>query len=278
MNFVSLSVVTYQTSLADLDKVYNSICKSATKWLLYVVDNSPIDILKSFAEKDARIIYIFNDANLGFGAAHNIAIQKAMIACSRFHFVVNPDIYFDGDIITPMVEYLEKKPEIGMMMPQVLYPNGSMQYLPKLLPNPVWILRRKLPMFKTVSDRFIRKYELRDAGKGVIYNAPILSGCFTLLNLAALKDVGGYDEKFFMYFEDWDLSRRMNQKYKTLYFPLVSVYHGYEGGANKSLKLFKVWVKSAWHYFQKWGWLFDNERNQINKKTLAQFKQDQQIF
>jgi GT2 family glycosyltransferase len=272
MNFVTLSVVTYNTSLADIGKVYESICKSMIPWQLYVVDNSPFDTLRQFSEKDARIKYIFNNANIGFGAAHNIAINLAINSGSIFHFVVNPDIYFDGDIITPMVRHMQQNQGVGMMMPQVRYPDGSMQYLPKLLPSPVWILRRKLKIFKVVSDRFIRKYEMRDAEKGIIYNAPVLSGCFTLLNLDALKEVGGYDEKFFLYFEDWDLSRRMNLRYQTLYFPLVSVYHGYQGGANKSLKLFGVWLKSAWHYFKKWGWLFDNDRAQINKQTLAQFK------
>ena len=79
-------------------------------------------------------------------------------------------------------------------------------------------------------------------------------------------------DKFFMYFEDWDLSRRMHKKYKTIYYPLVSVYHGYESGANKSFKLFIIFLRSAFIYFNKWGWFFDKERKQFNKATLAQFK------
>ena len=74
-----------------------------------------------------------------------------------------------------------------------------------------------------------------------------------------------------MYFEDWDLSRRMHRHYKTLYFPKVSVYQGYDSGANKNLKLFKIFIKSAMHYFNKWGWFFDKERESMNKKALSQF-------
>src|SRR5690606_34561810 len=107
-----------------------------------------------------------------------------------------------------------------------------------------WIFRRKFKKPKKSYRKFLDKYELRDAPEESIYNAPILSGCFTLLNLEAIKEVGMYDDKFFMYFEDFDLSRRMHQKYKTIYFPEVSVYHGYEGGANKSFKLFKIFLKS----------------------------------
>jgi GT2 family glycosyltransferase len=91
------------------------------------------------------------------------------------------------------------------------------------------------------------------------------------MRINAIKEVGFYDDKFFMYFEDWDLSRRINQKYKTLYYPLVSVYHGYDSGANKSFKLFKIFVKSAVYYFNKWGWFFDKQRKEINKETLQKF-------
>jgi hypothetical protein len=81
-----------------------------------------------------------------------------------------------------------------------------------------------------------------------------------------------YDDAYFMYFEDWDLSRRIHSRYKTIYFPKVSVYHGYESGANKSSKLFKIFVNSAITYFNKWGWLFDSEREKINNDALSQFK------
>ena len=67
-----------------------------------------------------------------------------------------------------------------------------------------------------------------------------------------------------MYFEDWDLSRRIHKKYKTIYFPEASLYHHYNSGANKRFKLFLVFIKSAITYFNKWGWFFDSEK-QINK-------------
>jgi hypothetical protein len=163
-------------------------------------------------------------------------------------------------------------PQIGMMMPQILNLDGSVQNLPKLFPSPFSILLRKLKRPKMYYQQFIDKYELRFVDEDKIYNAPILSGCFTLLNLKAIQKIGMYDDKFFMYFEDWDLSRRMHVKYKTIYFPKVSIYHGYESGANKSSKLFKIFIKSAITYFNKWGWFFDNERRVINKNALSQFK------
>ena len=131
---------------------------------------------------------------------------------------------------------------------------------------------RKFKKPKFYYEKFINNYELRKVKKDVIYNAPILSGCFTLFRMSAVKEVGVYDDRFFMYFEDWDLSRRMHQKYETVYFPKVSAFHGYESGANKNKFLFKVFVTSARKYFNKWGWFTDPYRASVNKQTLNQFK------
>jgi len=265
------SVVLYNNDSKVLKKAIESLLAATSDMSLFLIDNSKEDSLRTIIN-DIRVTYIHNPSNPGFGAAHNIAINLAIEAGSKYHFVVNPDIYFSGDVITPMVKYMEQNVQAGMLMPQILNTDGSIQYLPKLLPNPTTILFRKLKTPKKLYEKFINNYELRKVPDDLIYEAPIISGCFTLLRLDAIKEIGGYDDNFFMYFEDWDLSRRMHERYQTVYFPLVSVYHEYYSGANKSLKLFKIYLKSAYCYFNKWGWLFDNKRKMINKKSLAQFK------
>lgn len=272
MSEITASIVLYQTDSLLLKKTIDSIFNTDISVRLYLIDNSPTDILKKDLN-DFRIRYIHNPSNPGFGASHNIAIQKAIESGSNYHFIVNPDIYFKEDVISPMVRYMMNDSNIGMMMPKILNLDGTVQNLPKLLPNPFSILWRKVKKPTKAYKKFIDRYELRKVSENTIYNAPILSGCFTLVNLATIKKVGGYDDRFFMYFEDWDLSRRMHQHYKTIYFPLVSVYHGYESGANKSKKLFKIFVNSAITYFNKWGWFFDSERKKINKEALEQFKE-----
>lgn len=270
---VNLSIVTYNTNLEDLEKLIKSFRTFIrTKYKIFIIDNSKSNSLEGFCKEFDFIEYIHNPSNPGFGAAHNIAIQESINEGSKYHFIVNPDIYFSEDVISPMVKFMKDNPNVGMLMPQILNEDGSIQNLPKLLPSPFSILLRKLKKPNFLYKSFIEKYELRNVPNDQVYEAPILSGCFTLLNLGAIKEIGSYDDRFFMYFEDWDLSRRMNQKYKTIYFPKVSVYHGYESGANKSKKLFKIFLQSAIYYFNKWGWFFDSERNKVNKKTLAQFK------
>ncbi|WP_016991091.1 glycosyltransferase family 2 protein [Flavobacterium sp. ACAM 123] len=265
---VSASIVLYKSDLSEIVKLVKCLRDINS---LMIVDNSPTDELSTLVSF-SNVQYIHNPCNPGFGAAHNVAILKAIEMGSKYHFIVNPDVYFEGEVIIPMVTYMALDPQIGMMMPQILNLDGSVQNLPKLFPSPFSILLRKLKRPKMYYQQFIDKYELRFVDEDKIYNAPILSGCFTLLNLKAIQKIGMYDDKFFMYFEDWDLSRRMHVKYKTIYFPKVSIYHGYESGANKSSKLFKIFIKSAITYFNKWGWFFDNERRVINKNALSQFK------
>lgn len=267
---ITASIVLYETKSLDIKDLLDFIISNYAQLSLTVIDNSKENKIEEYISTNFNVKYIHNPSNPGFGASHNIALRDAIASGSKFHFIINPDIKIDSDIFTPMLTYLEQNPDVGMMMPKILNNDGSIQHLPKLLPNPAWILRRKFKKASLNYQEFINKYELRDYSKDNILNVPILSGCFTLLRMEAIKNIGMYDDFFFMYFEDFDLSRRMHQKYKTIYFPEVSVYHGYEGGANKSFKLFKVFIKSMISYFNKWGWFFDKDRQLINKIALEQ--------
>lgn len=270
---ITASIVIYKTSVVELEAVLNSVINSSIN-TVYLIDNSPLNAsLKQYATYSKKIVYVSNPTNPGFGAAHNIAIKRSIELNNLFHFIINPDVVFNGEIIELMIKYMLEHKDVGMLMPKILYPNGNMQYLPKLLPSPFDLIFRKIKRPKRIYQQFIRRYEFRDTENNKVYNVPIISGCFSLLNLAILKEVGAYDERFFMYFEDFDLSRRIHEKYETLYFPFVSVFHRYDGGANKKWKLFWVFINSAIKYFNKWGWFFDIKRRKINEKALTELYQ-----
>lgn len=268
---ISGSIVLFNNDEQVLKQCIDSFLNTKLSVKLFLIDNSPLLNLKHITNDD-RVVYFHNPSNPGFGSAHNIAIQMAINEGAKHHFIVNPDICFEGDVISTMISYIENDETIGMMMPQILNFDETAQNLPKLLPSPLSVLWRKIKKPSKAYEKFINEYELRKVPSDMVYNAPVLSGCFTLLNLNAIKEVGMYDDHFFMYFEDWDLSRRMHQRYKTIYFPAVSVYHGYDSGANKSFRLFKIFMNSAVTYFNKWGWFFDSDRKKINKRALSQFK------
>ena len=120
-----------------------------------------------------------------------------------------------------------------------------------------------------------KRYELAHSKYKHIMNVPCLSGCFMFLRMSTLKETGLFDERYFMYAEDFDLTRRIHRKYKTLFFPQVSIYHKFSRGSHRSLRLFFAHTTSMVRYFFKYGWFYDNERRHFNHRILEEIKQMQ---
>lgn len=261
---LSLSIVLYNHSYQIISGLVENVLQIPAQIKLFIIDNSESDKISNHI-KDSRIEYIFNNKNLGYGKAHNKALA---IAVSEFdyHLVLNPDIEFEPGSIIKMLEYLEKNLNIGLLMPKVLYEDKQIQYLCKMLPTPFdLIMRRFIPGFlKSIFENRLQQYELKHKNYDQVMEVPNLSGCFMLMRCSALKSVGFFDERFFMYLEDTDLSRRINEYYKTIYYPEVSIIHHFEKGSYKSFKLLKYHILSAFKYFGKYGWYFDTVRDTIN--------------
>lgn len=272
MTTLNSSIVLYHNDKTQLTKAVKSFLNTELKVKLFLVDNSKNDNLKEFAKLDDRIIYIFNNANLGYGKAHNIAIQKSIEEKTPCHLVLNPDIYFEKGVLEELFTKMQSDENIGNVIPKVLYPNGQIQYLCKLLPNPIDLIFRRFLPFKKLKEKLNQKYELQFTNYDKEMNPPILSGCFMFLRTSALKEVGMFDENIFMYMEDFDLNRRIHTKYKTLFYPQVCITHEYAKESYKNKKLLFYHIKSAIYYFNKYGWLFDKERRKMNKNFLKDFR------
>jgi glycosyltransferase, family 2 len=272
---LSASIVLYQTDLTPLKKVIDSYfaCKSEALQL-FLVDNSPTDVLKSVVTMypDKEIHYIFNNENMGYGKAHNIAIKKSMEQGLPYHIVLNPDVVIQEGALEKLTLYMNEHPEVGNIMPKIIYPDGQLQYLCKLLPSPIDLIFRRFIPFKKWRDKINQKYELHSFRYDKKINIPNLSGCFMFLRTEALEKVGLFDENIFMYLEDIDLNRRIHRAYKTIFFPEAVVVHEYQKASYKNIKLLKVHIKSAIYYFNKYGWFFDKERKIINAQTLQEIE------
>ncbi len=271
---LSISIVLYHNNIEQIERAIKSILNSSLNIKIYLVDNSSNNNLKKLEIIDKTIEYIYNNANLGFGKAHNIAIRRSIQGNVPYHLVLNPDVYFERGILEELYSYMEKNKNIGNIMPKVLYPDGSIQYLCKLLPTPMDLIFRRFIPFKNWKEKRNYFYELRFSGYDKIMNVPNLSGCFMFLRTSVLKELGLFDENFFMYLEDTDLNRRIHKKYKTVFYPQVSIYHEFAKESYKSKKLLKYHIQSAIYYFNKWGWFFDKERDEFNKKTLKDLKRN----
>lgn len=273
MTDLSASIVLYRTPEPLLRKAVDSFLGSDLDVRLYLVDNSPDDRLRGVAGDDARISYIFNNANIGFGAGHNVALRAALDSRTGYHLVLNPDVSFDPAILPEILQYLRDNPDIGNLMPRVLYADGTDQRLCKLLPTPFNIFsRRVIPTRLRRAIGVNRNYELHFWSGRQVADIPCLSGCIMFLNMTALRDIGLFDEKMFMYLEDYDLNRRILRKYRTVFYPRVSVRHDYNRESFRSTRLLVAHTRSALYYFTKWGWLFDRFRAEVNRRALADLR------
>jgi len=264
---VSSSIVLYHTSKSNILKLLDCVEQSCID-IVYVIDNSYDDRFRFFEKQSKKIRYIHNK-NLGYGASHNIALNEAIDEGSQFHLILNPDIRFSPDIIQKLVLYMQENDNVVYVLPKVIYPDGTIQYLCKLLPTPFdLIFRRFIPNMK-FAQKMNEKYVLQNSGYKKIINPPCLSGCFMFLRMSTIKENNlFFDERFFMYCEDFDFIRRLHRVGKTIFFPYLSIIHDHEKESYKSKKMMIEHIKSAIKYFNKWGWFFDRERMQMNKMIL----------
>lgn len=267
---ITASIVLYHTDPEDVKKVIESYSPSFER-LLFLIDNGEqsTDIYNNIE----YVTYIYHGKNDGYGTGHNIGIKKAFELRSKYHIVLNPDLVFDSSVIDTLTSYADSHGDVVYMLPKVLYPNGALQYLCKLLPTPMdLIVRRFLPSFlvKKSNDR----YCLKKSGYNRIINPPCLSGCFMFMRTSVLKEYNLlFDESFFMYCEDFDLMRRLHRYGKTIFYPYVQIIHNHSQESYKTKKMLIVHITSAFRYFNKWGWFKDDERKQMNQKILKEIKQ-----
>lgn len=263
---IRASIVAYLTDSDELAKCVASLRGDGVECIT-VVDNSPDTSLSAVCRR-LGIDYVHSGSNVGYGAGHNIDLRRSLELDADYHLVINSDVYFEPGVIGPIVEKMESDPNIGLLSPRMVYPGGRLQYNVRLLPTPLdLILRRFLPHGLCSKRR--RHYLLADWHHNDEAVLPFHQGSFLFLRVKALKKCGLFDERYFMYCEDIDFSRRMHRLYTTLYYPKVSIVHIHRAASYKSKKMMLTHLISAVRYFNKWGWIADGERREINRREIS---------
>lgn len=281
---ITASIVTYNNNLLDLEGILRSLLISPVQ-KLWIIDHSDTSIgledeLREYKRRDDvylqhagrgfQLEYI-KEVNTGYGRGHNVALRLAIEEGSRYHLVVNPDVWFGSEVIPALWRLMEEDESIAHVMPKVLFLNGSVQRLAKLLPTPLDLFCRFFLPGKLIAKRNDR-FELKHSGYDKEMNVPFLSGCFMFLRVSALKEEGLFDERFFMYMEDVDITRRLHAKYKTMFFPSVSIYHRFSRLSYHKWSLSVQHMISVVKYFNKWGWIYDSGRRRFNKTLQKELK------
>ncbi len=249
---LSISLVLYNNEESDITRLVKSIGLISSNFDLYIVDNSDDDRLRKYFLSRENFQYLKLEDNEGFAKGHNRILRKIKDKY-KYHLIINPDVYFNSDVVRPIIAYLEHDLDTMQIVPKILNEDQSIQFTYKYEPRPFDLFaRRFLPnnWFASRKENLSKKISLN----GEVTEIPIMSGCFMFFRTEILHEIGYLDERFFLYMEDIDFSKRISSRYKSVYFPEVSIIHRHTQGSYNSRYLMHRHMASAIKYYNKHGW------------------------
>lgn len=248
---ISITIVAYNNQ-ADVRDAVRSIMEHTNGRLskkIYIVDNSTeANQLSSLAEEYEDVVYQRPGGNLGFGGGHNYVLPELD---SQYHAIVNPDILLTEDSFFVLLSFL-KQSQAGMAVPRLLDEQGNLQA----------VYRRDLTVFDMAVRMFLPSHfckrqhyhTMQDMDYGKPFPVPFAQGSFLVIRTELFRELGGFDERYFMYMEDADLCKRVNDVSSLWYCPDTAVIHKWERGSHKDMRLLRIHISSMFRYFCKWGW------------------------
>lgn len=256
MNPTIISIVTHNS--AD---IFQTLDQFATflpdeHYQLVIYDNHSNPEYLARLKEYPFIKLTATEENHGFGYGHN---QIFLSSSQQIGIICNPDILVTKEVLDEMVRLLQTDNSLAGVSPKVLNSDGTTQHLIRNKLTIFDYFLRFIP-FKSIKNLFnnrLSTYECRDLPDNQYSYVRMSSGCFLVFDIDKFKEINGFDERFFMYFEDNDLCLRFEENgYKILYSPFETVIHLYGKGAHRSIKLFIIFLKSMIRFFNKWGWRF----------------------
>jgi GT2 family glycosyltransferase len=273
---LTVSIVTYRPDLVLLDRTLRTLAVSLVAAReqelmraanVVLIDNtgtraSAAAVVRLardiFRDADVTMNYLHGHANIGYGAAHNLVMHGGN---THYHLVLNPDVELAPDALPIAFRFLGEHAEIGALAPASRRVDGTREYVCKRYPTVFDLaLRGFAPhALRQLFRKRLDHYEMRDlvdrvAADETISPIPAMSGSFMFVRRKAIEATGGFDPRFFLYFEDFDWSVRLNRVTRTVYVPAVKIVHHGGGAAKKAPRHIGYFVRSAARFFNKHGW------------------------
>jgi len=263
---LSISIVIYALDRAVLTNTIQSIAVAAQSLpsdlsidQLSLIDNGDnkkeIDsIIKDFVGSSLAIEYIATERNLGYGRAHNIAITNST---SKYHLILNPDVIVSPLSLYNGLQYFEKNECAVALSPAAVDGDDNTQYLAKEYPSLFILLLRALDN-KALNNRFrklLNEYENNEiVQNNKATEVDIISGCFMLCRTRSLQEIGGFDNRYFLYFEDFALSIELQKFGKVMYLPEMRIVHFGGNSSKKGIRHIGLFILSMLKFFNRYGW------------------------
>lgn len=251
---VSIVIVNYNVK-AYLANLLDSIKKGSTglNVQVIVIDNASIDGSIDYVEKrHPENIYIRNKKNLGFGRANNQSID---LIDSPYTLLLNPDTIIQENTLSTLIEFMNSNRKVGLATCRLLnadgsYSNDAIRNVPNLWSALMRILgiTELFPNSKFAGSYFLAKEDPKE-----VIDVPVISGSFMFIRSELFKQLNGFDDRFFMYFEDTDLCFRVKEAgYEIKYVPNTSIIH-FRGESTKkhTLNHHLIFNKALYQFYQK---------------------------
>ena len=251
-----LLLVAYHPSLQEVEQLQACLAELPPQVGYAVVVNDhhpgePVEQLAAGADG-----FLANPDNPGYGRAVNRLVAH-LGQLPPYIGVLNTDLSWQPGTFEQLLGWLQQHPQVNLAVPQILDEAGTPQKLCKHHPTVLGLFsRRFLPDWLKPAwlKRYDRWYVMADQNYQDVFEAPYLSGCCMLIRSEAFRRAGGFDERYFLYLEDADLTRSLARDGRCVHLPVAGVVHGWGRGNYRNLGLMAVNMASAWHYFRKWGW------------------------
>ena len=250
---ISIVIVNYKSKDLTLNCI-RSIKQADWPGLDYeiiVVDNYSADLASRDLEPFGEIKFVMNGQNMGYGAANNQGISRAQ---GKYIVIMNPDTSAAKDAFIKLFYFMEDHPRVGVAGPKQFNLDGTVQETCFRWPGLLTPLYRRTPLGKIgLAKRDLDRFLYKDYNKDKIGEVDWLLGSFLFCRAEALRQVGAFDERFFLYFEDIDLCRRFwRGGWQVIYNPDAAITHNHARQSAKTpwYKFFKS--LAAWRHLASW--------------------------
>lgn len=270
---LTVSIVAYKSDAQIFLRTMESLCVAVgharqqhnLQVALYIIDNETrdhanLDQAREFFAGDRqssfeKLVLKGSDCNLGYGRGHNLAVFDA---AADYYLVLNPDVIMEEQAISKALTCMQENPWAAVVGPRGQSPEGKPLYLCKRFPRvfdlflrgfaPGWLRRRFVA--------HLSRYEMHELGLAStqVDGVPIVSGCCMLIRGGLLQRAGGFDERYFLYFEDFDLSLRLSLFGSNVYLPTMGIVHYGGHAARKGLWHILLFIRSAARFYSDYGW------------------------
>lgn len=261
---MKLSVITINFNHKHFPKLCVEALESSKtqhKFEIIFVDNVSRDLIsKGFLEKAAaenRIKLIKTTHNIGFSGGNNLGAKNAF---GEYLLFLNPDTAVFPDAIEKMINHMDQHRDIGILGPKLIYADGIVQDSCRRDPNFIAMVAKRTPLGKfKFFKKFINYYTMHDFDKNKEREVDWVTGAAILIPKKLFENIGGFDERYFLFMEDADLCRTVREKgLRVVYYPEAQINHYHQrlsaGGISKLItkKVFWHHVASMLKYFWKW--------------------------